>query len=270
MDIQQQKQLKILLIGDSCEDVYHFGSCNRISPEAPVLILKENKVEVKNGMASNVRDNLKSFNFEVYFITNKENIKKHRYIDEKTKHHLLRVDEGENVALSPVKSTEIPENDYDAIVISDYDKGFLEHNFCSWITTKYKNIPIFVDTKKQDLSCFYNSIIKLNKKEYEEVQKTNNTSKIIVTLGSEGALYENKIYPTNKVEVYDVCGAGDIFLSSLVFSFLKCKNLELSIQYANRLASLSVSKFGTYVLKHGDINNEEIKNETFFTNETCS
>ena len=45
MIIQAQKQLKVLLIGDSCQDIYHFGSCDRISPEAPVLILKENRIE---------------------------------------------------------------------------------------------------------------------------------------------------------------------------------------------------------------------------------
>lgn len=254
MDILLQKQFKVLLIGDSCEDVYHFGSCERISPEAPVLILKENKVEIKNGMAANVKDNLQSFGFEVIFVTNTEKIKKHRYIDEKTKHHLLRVDEGENVSLRPAIASQILEDDYDAIIISDYDKGFLEHNFCNWITTRYINIPIFVDSKKKDLSCFHNSIIKLNKKEFEDIQKTNNTSKIIVTLGSEGALYQNKIYPTKHVEVYDVCGAGDIFLCSLVYAFLNCRDIERSIKYANILASISVSKFGTYVLKKEDIN----------------
>ena len=131
-------------------------------------------------------------------------------------------------------------------------KGFLDHNFCSWITKKYTNIPIFVDSKKKDISCFHNSIIKLNKKEYSELEKINDNSEIIVTLGSEGVLYKEKIYPTNQVEVYDVCGAGDIFLCSFVFAFLNCKNIERSIKYANKLASLSVSKFGTYVLKEGD------------------
>ena len=252
MDILQQKQFKVLLVGDSCEDVYHFGSCERISPEAPVLILKENKVEIKNGMAANVRDNLDSFGMEVIFITNTEKIKKHRYIDEKTKHHLLRVDEGENTLLSTATPSQISESAYDAIVISDYDKGFLDYNFCSWITKKYTNIPIFVDSKKKDISCFHNSIIKLNKKEYSELEKINDNSEIIVTLGSEGVLYKEKIYPTNQVEVYDVCGAGDIFLCSFVFAFLNCKNIERSIKYANKLASLSVSKFGTYVLKEGD------------------
>ena len=107
MDIQPPKQFKVLLIGDSCQDIYHFGTCDRISPEAPVLILKENKIETKAGMAANVKENLTSFGFLVDFITNEEVIKKHRYIDEKTKHHLLRVDEGESSTLSPAEQSQI-------------------------------------------------------------------------------------------------------------------------------------------------------------------
>jgi bifunctional ADP-heptose synthase (sugar kinase/adenylyltransferase) len=253
MIIQAQKQLKVLLIGDSCQDIYHFGSCDRISPEAPVLILKENRIETKYGMAANVRQNLVSFNIHVDFITNEEIIKKHRYIDEKSKHHLLRVDEGEIISLNPIKKLEIDNYDYDAIVISDYDKGFLRYDFCDWLTTKFSNIPIFVDSKKKDLSCFNNSYIKLNKKEYEELQKVNSSSELIVTLGAEGALYKNKIYATHNVEVHDVCGAGDIFLCGLLYCFLNTNNIESSIRYANKLASLSVSKFGTYVLTKEDL-----------------
>ncbi len=254
MIVLPQKQYKILLIGDSCQDVYHFGTCDRISPEAPVLILKENKVETKSGMAANVKENLLSFGICVDFITNNEIIKKHRYIDEKTKHHLLRVDEGETSFLKPINRLQIENFDYDAVVISDYDKGFLQHEFCEWLTKTFINIPIFVDSKKKDLSCFHNSYIKLNKKEYEDLQKINQDSRLIVTLGSEGALYDGKVYPTQDVEVYDVCGAGDIFLCSLVYSYLNTTNIESSINYANKLASLSVSKFGTYVLKQEDIN----------------
>jgi len=95
MDILPPKPYKILLIGDSCEDVYHFGSCSRMSPEAPVAVLRETRVESRLGMAHNVLCNLRSFGLDVEFLTNHEVIKKHRYVDEKSKSHLLRVDEGE-------------------------------------------------------------------------------------------------------------------------------------------------------------------------------
>ena len=128
MDTQQQKPSKILVIGDSCTDVYCFGSCERISPEAPVPVLKVLFNEEQPGMADNVAKNLESLGSEVLLISNKEKIKKVRYVDNKTKQHLLRVDLGENSLLNPLPLRYIEETDfslYDCVVLSDYDKGFL-------------------------------------------------------------------------------------------------------------------------------------------------
>ena len=92
MGIQQRKSWKILLVGDHCVDIYHYGACDRLSPEAPVPILKEVKTETKMGMSSNVRMNLKSFNLSVRHEHNKHVIQKHRLIDSRFNHHLLRYD----------------------------------------------------------------------------------------------------------------------------------------------------------------------------------
>ena len=74
----QQKQLKVLLIGDSCTDEYVYGSCERLNPEAPVPILKYSRKEIKKGMAWNVRENIESFGIEVHMITNQAPIPKTR------------------------------------------------------------------------------------------------------------------------------------------------------------------------------------------------
>ena len=84
MDIQQQKKFKILLIGDSCKDEYHYGRSHRLSPEAPVPVLNFKNTIVKPGMAANVRENLLAFDCDVDFITNKEEIVKSRYIDQRS------------------------------------------------------------------------------------------------------------------------------------------------------------------------------------------
>ena len=99
--MQQQKQLKVLLIGDSCTDEYVYGTCERLNPEAPVPILKFNRKETTKGMAWNVRENLMSFGMEVYILTNEEPITKTRYIDEKSNQHILRLDE--EPILKPVR-----------------------------------------------------------------------------------------------------------------------------------------------------------------------
>ena len=49
--MQQQKQFRVLLIGDSCTDEYVYGTCDRLNPEAPVPILNFTRKETTEGMA---------------------------------------------------------------------------------------------------------------------------------------------------------------------------------------------------------------------------
>jgi pentose-5-phosphate-3-epimerase len=60
-----QKPLKVLLLGETCRDEYHFGHVNRISPEAPVPVFDLQSCETKFGMANNVKNNLESFGCKV-------------------------------------------------------------------------------------------------------------------------------------------------------------------------------------------------------------
>ena len=247
---------KILVVGDSCHDIYHYGECDRLSPEARVPIFKETNQVHKAGMSLNVVENLKTFGFDVAHITNDKQITKHRFVDTRFKQHLLRVDRGEEDSLPRVDINKIKSfHHVDAVVISDYNKGFLDNEDCKEICSFYKslNIPIFVDSKKKQLKCFHNCWLKINEKEYLASKTLPVESNILITLGPLGARYMNKIYPTESVEVFDVCGAGDIFLSAFVNSYLTTGEIEHAIKFANKLASLSVTKFGTYVLTNEDI-----------------
>lgn len=242
-----QKPYKILLIGDSCIDEYVYGTCERLNPEAPVPILKFYRKESKNGMAWNVKNNLQAFGIEVYMLTNKERIVKTRYIDEKYNQQILRVDV-ENI-LSPMEY-EIPNETYDALVISDYDKGFITQQKLFELVFNSK-IPVFVDSKKTILpesNCF----IKINDNESKLLKSKHDN--LIVTRGSGGAEYNEVTYPGEKVSVFDVCGAGDTFLSALVYFYLEYGTIEKAIPYANKAAAIAVQNFGTYVLSGDDIN----------------
>ena len=249
----------ILLIGDSCLDIYHYGHCERLSQEAPVPIFKEYSSETKGGMSLNVKNNLSSFGFDIYHIHNKNNIEKHRLFDIKFNTHIIRFDIGETNKVDLINLQDIDKinKNFDAIIISDYCKGFVDDISIKYICKKYKNTPIFVDTKKNDLSCFSNCIIKINEKEYNAISNLNDSNQLIVTLGDKGALYNNVKYPTKNQEVFDVCGAGDVFLSSLVFKYLENNDLESAIIFANTCASFSVSKLGSYVLTEEDIENTQ-------------
>ena len=255
MSIRQQKYYNILLIGDSCFDVYHYGVCERVSPEAPVLVMKKQGHKIVDGMCGNVKNNIDGFsnyNNVVYF-TNPEEISKNRFVDTNYNQQLLRVDEGEAFKLKPFDIKLIPDSfEPNAIVISDYDKGFVTRDVAEYLCKRYIDIPTFVDSKKKDLSCFSNCFIKINKKERKGAFKINESCKVITTLGSEGAEFEGKRYKCDKVDVYDVSGAGDVFLSVLSSSYVRGLGIERSIMYANKCASYSVTKNGTYCMKDED------------------
>ena len=115
--------MNILVIGDSCIDVFRYGTINRLAPEAPVPVIKPIYQKENPGMAANVAANLKALGAEVDLITNEDTIRKIRYVDERYNQMVLRVDE--NDTCQPADKIEIEMGKYDAIIISDYCKGFL-------------------------------------------------------------------------------------------------------------------------------------------------
>jgi len=242
-----QKQFKVLLIGDSCIDQYVYGTCDRINPEAPVPILKYSRQERVDVMAYNVRNNLQAFGLNVTTITQEENIFKTRYIDERYSQQILRVDtEGE---LKPL-GYDLPQERFNALVISDYDKGFITSRRLFELVEWFDG-PIFIDSKKTILPVD-DAFIKINDHEYDKLQNENRDN-LIITRGSKGAEYRGTLYPGEKVSTYDVCGAGDTFLSALVYFYLLYGKIETAIPYANKAASIAVSNFGTYILNQKDI-----------------
>ncbi len=248
---------RILVIGDSCIDRYHFGECSRLSPEAPVAVFKHVYSEDRPGMAGNVLNNLRAFGHELTFWTNVDKPTKERFIDMKSKHHLLRADFAEQTLLPPLKPSVIGGEDYskfDAVVISDYNKGFLTPSVIKGLLSFCRDLPVFVDTKKTDLSIFENCILKINHLENNRVIKFPHQYELIVTAGRNGAIWKDVVFPLRKpTEVFDVCGAGDVFLSALVSGYLENRNIIDAIGLANKCASYSVSKFGTYVITKEDI-----------------
>lgn len=241
--IQQQKKFNILLIGDSCVDEYIYGTVERLNPEAPVPILKQSHKKTNPGMAANVKHNLEKLNCEVDFITNMDVIVKTRYMDEKSGYNLLRVDQEDKI-LPWSGKLYFDIDEYDAIVISDYDKGFLTYDHIEMIQNEYKSGRIFLDTKKTDLKRFESCFVKINNLEYSKIK--SECSQLIVTQGKNGAMFKGVNYPSPEVEVFDVCGAGDTFLSSLTYKYLLDKNLPHAIHFANKAASITIQHLGVY------------------------
>ena len=245
MATQQQKKFTILLIGDSCTDSYQYGVVDRLSPEAPVPVFQPRWEEGRPGMAGNVYENLINLGCSVDFETNSEKIVKTRYIDIRSRQHLMRVDR--DVVLKPWVNNKKSLTRYDAIVISDYDRGFVTSEAVRQLREQYTG-PIFIDTKKRDLAQFSGCIVKINELEYS--RSTSKCDNLIVTQGDRGAHYYDRglvtEYPAQRVEVADVCGAGDTFLAALAFEYLRRGNYWLAIEFAIRASAVTVQHTGVY------------------------
>ena len=244
---QQQKKLNILLVGDDCIDIYQYGTVNRISPEAPVPVFSPSYSEERPGMAGNVHENLLALDCNVaYFYGSKS--KKTRIVDSKSKQHLLRIDKDDTWKSPMIFSSAISNKKYDAIVVSDYDKGSLSYESIENLIeiAKKQNCPIFIDTKKRDIQRFKGAFIKINELERNLVTSLCDTHELIVTMGHKGVNYNGKVFSAKEVGVIDVCGAGDTFLSALCYSYLKTKNIETAIEFAIRASAITVKHVGVY------------------------
>jgi D-beta-D-heptose 7-phosphate kinase/D-beta-D-heptose 1-phosphate adenosyltransferase len=239
---------KILLIGDSCKDVFMYGRSTRLCPDAPVPVFITKEIKENGGMAKNVFENISSLGVNCEFITNKEEIIKTRYIDKKTNHMFLRVDSGEEKIDRITVLKQINFLQYDAIVISDYDKGFLTEEDIEYICDNSKNV--FIDTKKL-LKQWYKKakFIKINKPEFDKTKHLlDDLSNIIITLGNKGCIFRGNNYNVEKVEVKDTVGAGDTFLSCLVYKYIQTNNIEQSIEFANFCSTKVVQHKGVVTI----------------------
>lgn len=244
-------EMKILLVGDNGIDQYQYGTVSRISPEAPVPVINYTHTVTKPGMAANVRDNLESLGCEVEFVHGVRTCTKTRIIDSKSKQHLVRIDQDE--MSKPIKLDYTVLDQYDAIVISDYNKGSVEYETVENLRKNYTG-PIFVDTKKTDLARFEGCYVKINEKEYSDA-KTYPTE-LIVTLGRNGVKYKEHKISTPQVEAFDVCGAGDTFLASLAYEYVITKDILKAINFATKAASVTIQHVGVYSPTVTEINRE--------------
>ena len=250
-DILQQRSLNILIIGDGCCDLNHYGKVTRISQEAPVPIFDLMYTESAYGMSYNVAENfkalgVKNINLQTYVVENK-----HRYIEKGSYRQVYRVDE-------KVKSQEVKlsyAGVYDCIVIPDYDKGLVPYDLIEEITNN-ATVPIFIDTKKPDLARFTNCIVKINEHEYNDA--ISEAESLVVTRADKDVLViENgkttSTHHVEPIEIADVTGAGDSFFAAFVTYYMLTDNKEKAIEFAIKSSQISVQHRGVYAPKLEEI-----------------
>jgi D-beta-D-heptose 7-phosphate kinase/D-beta-D-heptose 1-phosphate adenosyltransferase len=239
---------KILVIGEQCIDQFIYCNVTRLSPEAPVPVLNPVYTTENEGMAGNVYQNICALDLEsnITLCYQDEEVIKRRYIDVKSNHMFLRVDTGEDKITKFNYTGNITQQikEADLVIVSDYNKGFLDNNML-WDIGHLAKLSI-LDTKRklpQDVANKY-SFIKLN-----EGEAKNNShldpKNIITTLGSKGAYYNGMLYSQpNPQQTIDVSGAGDTFVAAFAVKFLETLEEGVSIDFANEMAARVVSQRG--------------------------
>jgi len=244
---------KVIVIGEYCTDKFIYGKIDRLSPEAPVPVLLPIETTENPGMAGNVARNLEAISeYSIEHLHQNEAIVKTRFVEKKTNHMFLRVDDGESKACTKINLEQLNSKikKANAVVISDYDKGFLDVDDIINIS-KISSFSILDSKKKLNSDSIHHlDFIKLN--EYEA--KLNKElialfpEKFIITLGSSGVLYNGTMYPSpNPQETIDVSGAGDTFVAGFTIKYLETNDVDLSINYANKIASQVVSMRGVNI-----------------------
>ncbi len=196
----------IMVIGDVMIDAYIWGKVERISPEAPVPIVRATGKENRVGGAANVALNIQALganpilcsvigdnqNGQLFFELLKKHglskqgilLNKNRKTSVKTRiignhQQLMRVDEEDTEDLDATweqrlieKTIEIIQQEkIHAIIFQDYNKGVLTKNVIqeTLAFANGKNIPCLVDPKKQNFMNFKGaSLFKPNFKELSE------------------------------------------------------------------------------------------------------
>jgi bifunctional ADP-heptose synthase (sugar kinase/adenylyltransferase) len=248
---------RILLIGEQCDDIFIYGDTPRLSPEGPAPVFIPKREVYNGGMGMNVMGNLMALGVDVDFEHQQSSITKTRHIHESSNTLLLRIDEELNIDNIGDRLPKLDFWEYPMVVVSDYNKGFLTEEDIAYIGFKHPNV--ICDTKKKLGDwCKDLRFIKLNRSEFEnnkEFIEENDwiLEKLIITLDKDGCMYKGTMYPTERVEIMDISGAGDTFVAGFVKMFLDTEDIPKSIQFANRCSSQVVQKRGVTTIDYENL-----------------
>lgn len=296
----------IFLVGDLMLDQTYLTHVHRISPEAPVPVALFQEEFLELGGAGNVASGIKSLGGELRLfcsigrdhygyaaeqLLKDQKIEALLYLTEKTTRKLrvkanlqqiVRIDFDAKINLTEEFISKITDSFYkeQVVVLSDYQKGMLDHSLAFIQKANELNCKVLIDPKSDDFKNYQGAwLIKPNLKEFfaavgpcndqseialraKQIINKFNIENILITCGSNGMFLVNrdgfKKYPARSVEVFDVTGAGDTVIAALATFLDQGKSLDEAIHIAIDAASFAVSKNGTYSVTLKDI--EAIRN----------
>ena len=193
-------KVRVLVVGDVMLDRYWYGQSNRISPEAPVVVVNINQEETRLGGAGNVAANVASLGANALLMglmgDDQAGVQLETLLSQKNIiSHLFKLPNKTTIVKNRVMSRqqqmirldfEMPYGDWpkdtflaeyqkllssvDAVILSDYAKGTLADLNQLISLARQKEIPVLIDTKGKDFEKYKNaSVITPNLSEFETV-----------------------------------------------------------------------------------------------------
>lgn len=268
---EYMKRARALVCGDAMMDHYWSGRAKSISPEAPVPIYLIEDMDMREGAAANVANNIEAMGVpcERMFGGSMERINKIRLIAKDQ--HIARID------FDPPQMAIRVDADYEnavarctVVVLVDYGKGSLANVRELIAKARELNCFIIIDPKGHDFSKYRGAnIIKPNQDEMRELVGgwTNQheldlkahkflidaeIDGILLTQGADGmTLYEHgntHHRPAGDGPVVDISGAGEAALAAFSAAMAKGRDTESAMDCAARAAAVCISRFGTTVV----------------------
>lgn len=270
------KKPRILVCGDSMEDVYWWGEVDRISPEAPVPCVRVVREESRPGAAANVVRNCEALGAEVENLTLSV-ARKIRVVARNQQ--VVRVDFDKQAQMKQVDflftAFQHKIKTVDAVIFSDYKGGSLRDIAKMISLAKEAKKPVFIDPKGHDYSRYAGAtLLKPNVQELRDMmggwgsieqmdykaqclRQQTGVETLLLTQGAEGmTLYTSKIkfqVATNAREVFDVTGAGDTTIATYAVARCLGYSNEEATTAANKAAGIVCGRFGTAVVTKEEV-----------------
>ena len=250
--------MKVLVFGDIIIDKYIYGTSERLSPEAPVPVVKHLREVESLGGAGLVYENLKSLGIDVTLLqTEQPSSIKTRVICDG--HYVTRIDDDNHADSKAVLRNVLRSNfsQWDYVILSDYNKGVLDESLAIIEHINKFNCKIIVDPKEYATQYKGAWLVKPNYSEFTKFGFNDWKGNIITTNAGNNvvASIEDEVYnvPVEDVEVSDVTGAGDCFLAAFVYGLTKQYNYKRCIELAVKGSREAVKHVGTHTLTVSDL-----------------
>ena len=250
--------MKVLVLGDVIIDKYIYGTSERLSPEAPVPVVKYQREVETLGGAGLVYKNLKSLGVDVtLFETEQPSSIKTRVICDG--HYVTRIDDDKHADSTSVLETIELHNfsEYEYVILSDYNKGVLDESLEIIKHINKFDCKIIVDPKEHANQYKDAWLVKPNNSEFTKYGFNDWHGNIITTNAGDNvtATIDNIEYdiPVESVEVSDVTGAGDCFLAAFVYGLTKQYTYKHCLELAIKGSREAVKHVGTHTLTVSDL-----------------